>query len=77
MKIISQNQFKYSNICQGNFLFILFSPTVFIKFLEYLLRYNPPVNYEIKNGMYFVMNNINDDFAKNSISGLLDFIFNM
>ena len=26
--------------------------------------------------MYFVMNNINDDFAKNTISGLLDFIFN-
>lgn len=54
----------------------LSSPTVFIKFLEYLLRYNPPLNYEIKNGMYFVMNNINDDFAKNTISGLLDFIFN-
>ncbi len=26
--------------------------------------------------MYFVMNSINDDFAKNTISGLLDFIFN-
>lgn len=26
--------------------------------------------------MYFVMNGINDDFAKNTISGLLDFIFN-
>lgn len=26
--------------------------------------------------MYFIMNNSNDDFAKNSISGLLDFIFN-
>ena len=26
--------------------------------------------------MYFVMNTINDDFAKNTISGLLDFIFN-
>lgn len=41
-----------------------------------MLRYNPPVNHQIKSGMYFIMNNINDDFAKNTISGLLDFIFN-
>lgn len=54
----------------------MFSSTVFIKFLEYILRYNPTVNQEIKHTSYTVMNNINDDFAKNTISGLLDFIFN-
>ena len=42
-----------------------------------MLRFNPALNYEIKNSMYFLMNNINDDFAKNTISGLLDFIFNI
>ncbi len=76
MKSLSLSLYKSSSHWPRNLFILSFSPTVFIKFLEYLLRHNPALNYEIKNSMYFVMNSINDDFAKNTISGLLDFIFN-
>jgi len=41
-----------------------------------MMRYNTPINHDIKNAFYSIMNNSNDDFTKNNVNGMLDFIFN-
>lgn len=51
-------------------------PNVFSEFLEYLLVIKLELTPEIKTQYYKIFNAITDDYSKNQISGLLDFIFN-
>ena len=44
--------------------------------MEYVLKKQPPINQEIKSLYYKVFNRTTDDYSKNQISGLLDYIFN-
>lgn len=52
------------------------SPGAYGEYLEYLLKKQPAITPEIKNLYYKILNNTTDDYSKNQISGLLDFLFN-
>lgn len=51
-------------------------PGAYSEYLEYILKKQPAITQEIKSLYYKVFNSTTDDFSKNQISGLLDYLFN-
>lgn len=74
-----KKQFNLNEVQLNNLGFIfkeLDIPGAYGEYLEYLLKKQPMITPEIKNLYYKILNNTTDDYSKNQISGLLDFLFN-